>query len=163
MVSHDIYFYLMLSCSSPAFLCYIVLSHASLRICLISHVSSYYLILHNFLSFYALYVLLYWAISCYLLLSHVILCYLMGPNWTKRDHTRSHWTYETIWDHTGIMNLLNLAIILHMELNICLCSSQFSSFGVELCHKSTELKHFMPNILRFAATIWKCLDFRPEM
>ena len=50
-----------------------------------------------------------------------------------------------------------------MKLNKCLFSSQFSSFGVELCHKSIVLQPFMLNMRLLAVTILKCPDFLPEM
>ena len=58
---------------------------------------------------------------------------------------------------------LNFAIIWRIKLNKCLFSSQFSTFGVELCQKSTVWCLFIPKKLRLSATIWKFSDYLPEM
>ena len=53
------------------------------------------------------------------------------------------WIFATLWQ---------------MILKKCLFSSQVYSVGVEQCWNL-----FMPNMLRFAETVWKCPDFLPEM
>ena len=50
-----------------------------------------------------------------------------------------------------------------IELNKCLFSSQFFSFWVELCHKSTVLEPFYSKNAKVSATIGKCPNFLPEM
>ena len=64
-----------------------------------------------------------------------------------------------------IMYLLIFAITLWLKLNKYLFFHQFSSFGVDLCHKSLVQcwSLFMQNMLRLATTIWKCLGFLLEM
>ena len=49
-----------------------------------------------------------------------------------------------------IMQLPNFAIIWHIKLNKCLFSSKFSSFGVELCHKSTVLLTFYAKYVKMS-------------